>query len=285
MKTQGQIPKEKPKDSGESLGGMEAGSTTKLLLLSALGIFGFYKANAWYDENNLKKENSKAAEDNSSNIASQIHAENRANYTEDSVQIGLFRQITDYKKTKDAYLNSSKGLDMLEDTRKHVSSGAYQQILNILGIKGGAIQAQSQTAKDVQQPSSKFNWVLAKVDTRIRKSPKAGSAVFTLRPNVIGTAKAGTIIGIIDKITLAKNKGKLFYDDENSVFYIPVLVFNNKDSRKYYTAYVSASSINVFEKRPENSPMYLISEFTYNQAFAVSGIEGQTNAPTTNPLL
>lgn len=272
-------------NQNEALDGVAVSSGAKYLVLGVLGVVGYFKAKSWYDDYKLKQENTKAAEDNSTNIASQIHAENRATYTEDSVQIGLYRQITDYKKTKEAYNNVSGGKDMLEDTRKHVSSGAYQQILNIIGIKGGAVQATSQTSQEVTNTKKVFPWVVAKVDTRIRKSPKAGSAVFTLRPNIIGVAKANTIVGIIDKATLQKNGGKLFYDDANNAFFVPILIFNNRDVRKYYPAFVAASAINVFEKQPKNLHLFLISEFAYTQAYATSGVDTETTATTLNPLL
>lgn len=274
-------------NANESLDGIAAtGSGVKYLVLGVLGVVGIYKAKSWYDEYKLKQQNTKAAEDPNGNIASQIHSENRATYTEDSKQINLYRQITDYKKAQAAYLNSSGGKDMLEDTRQHVSSGAYQQILNIIGIKGGAITANSQTSQEVTTTKKVFPWVVAKVDTRIRKSPKAGSAVFTLRPNIIGVAKANTVIGIVDRATLQKNGGKLFYDDTNSAFFVPVFIFNNKDAKKYYPAFVAASAINVFEKQPKHLPLFLVSEFAYTQAYATSGIDKETAEPNKpNTLL
>ncbi len=273
------------KESAEQLHGVAVSSGAKYLALGVLGVVGYFKAKSWYEDYKLKQQNNKAGEDNSTNIASQIHSENRATYTEDSVQIGLYRQITDYKKTKDAYSNVSGGKDMLEDTRKHVSSSAYQQILNIIGIKGGAVQATSQTSQEVVNTKKTFSWVVAKVDARIRKSPKAGSAVFTIRPNIVGVAKANTIIGIVDKQTLNKNGGKLFYDDEHNTFYVPVLIFNNKDVKKYYTAFVAASAINVFEKQPKNLHLFLVSEFAYSQAYATSGIDNNDTSTNLNPLL
>lgn len=248
------------------------GGTAKYIALGVLTLGGYYVFNKWNDERLLKQNNQQAAEDNSANLASQIHDENRATYTEDSVQIGLFRQITDYKKTQEAYLKASGGKDILEDTRKHVSSSAYQQILNILGIKGGAIKATSQTASDVQNKSTQASWVIAKVDARVRKSPKAGSAVFTIRPNVIGVAKASTIVGIIDRATLKQNGGKLFYDDKNSTFFLPVLVFDDKDARHFYTAYVAVSTVNVVKDQPKQTPLFRVSALAYSQAYATSGI-------------
>lgn len=244
----------------------------KYLALGVLTLGGYFFYKKWNDDRLLKQNNQQAAEDNSANLASQIHDENRATYTEDSVQIGLFRQITDYKKTQEAYLKASGGKDLLEDTRKHVSSGAYQQILNILGAKGGAIKATSQTASNVENKSVQASWVIAKVDARIRKSPKAGSAVFTIRPNVIGVAKANTIVGIIDRATLKQNGGKLFYDDKNSTFFLPVLVFDDKDARHYYPAYVAVSTVNVVKDQPKQTPLFRVSAFAYSQAFATSGI-------------
>jgi hypothetical protein len=252
---------------------VSTGGNAKYIALGVLTLGGYFFYKKWNDDRLLKQNNTQAAEDNSANLASQIHAENRATYTEDSVQLGLFRQITDYKKTQDSYLKASGGKDMLEDTRKHVSSGAYQQILNILGIKGGAIKATSQAATDVQSNPNKPSWVVAKVDARIRKTPKAGSAVFTLRPNIIGTAKGNTLIGFVDQATLKKNGGKLFYDDENSVFFLPVFVFDDKNMRRYYTAYVAVSTVNIYKDQPKTLPFFRVSESAYTQAYATSGIE------------
>ncbi|MBS1635234.1 MAG: hypothetical protein JST26_04870 [Bacteroidetes bacterium] len=251
-------------------------TTLKVVALGILTFGGYHLYKNWKADKDLKETNSHAAEDNSANIASQIHSENRATYTEDSVQISLFRQITDYKKTQEEYLKASGGKDILEDTRKHVSSGAYQQILNILGIKDGAIKPTSQAAQDATVNLKKYSYVVAKVDARVRKSPKAGSAIFTLRPNVIGTAKANTVVGIIDKATLQKNGGKLFFDDENSVFFLPILIFNAQNPRKYYTAYVALSNVNLFETRPKQLPLFLVSDFAYTQAYATSGIQKET---------
>lgn len=234
---------------------------------------GLYYLKQKWDSYQVAKENKKAGEDPNVNIASQIHSENRATYTENDVQIGLFRQITDYKKTSDAYKIISSGKDILEDTKPHVSSGTYQQILNIIGIKGGATKATSQASTEVQTNLKAFTWVVSKVDARIRKSPKAGSAVFTMRPNVIATAKGNSIIGIIDKATLLKNGGKLFYDDANNTFFLPILVFDKDDPRKYYPAYVAISNVNVFKDQPKQLTFFRISAMSYQQAYAVSGIE------------
>lgn len=261
----------------QSLTGLVPASGTKTILASALAIGGFFYAKNWWESYQQSKENKKAAEDNTVNIASQIHSENRATYTEDNIQIGLFRQITDFQKTSDEYKLVSKGKDILEDTRAHVSSGAYQQILNIVGVKGGAVKPTSQTSKDVQSNIMKFSWVVAKVDARIRKSPKAGSAVFTIRPNIVGTAHANTIVGIIDKQSFVKNGGKLFFDDENNVFFLPILVFDSNDIRHYYSAYVAVSNVNVFKEQPKQLPLFRLSSWAYTQAFATSGIENNNS--------
>lgn len=248
------------------------GGNAKYIALGVLTLGGYFVYKKWNDDRLIKQNNTQAAEDNSANLASKIHSENRATYTEDSIQLDLFRQITDYKKTQEAYLKASSGKDMLEDTRKHVSSGAYQQILNILGIKDGAIKATSQTAKDIQNNATQATWVVAKVDARVRKSPIAGSAVFTIRPNVIGVAKGNTTIGIVDRQTLKKNNGKLFYDDKNSTFFLPVLVFDDKDAHHYYTAFVAVSTVNVVKDQPKQLPLFRVSAFAYAQAYATSGI-------------
>lgn len=241
------------------------------IVLGIITIGGFFIGKKLYDNYKLGQENKKAAVDNSSNIASQIHAENRAGWTESNVQIDLYRQITDYEATQKAYKNVSGGKDMLEDTRKHISSSAYQQILNILGIKGGAIKATSQTAIDVQTGLKYYSWVTAKIDTRIRKSPKVSSQVFSMRPNIIGVAKGNTIVGLIDKATLLKNKGKLFYDDENSTFFLPVLIFDSNGFNKVYNAYVAIANVSVFKDQPKNLEYFTTSKWQYDQAYAING--------------
>ena len=242
------------------------------VVLGVLTVGGLIVGKKMYDAYKLAQENKKADTDNSSNIASQIHSENRAGWTENNVQVNLYRQITDYQATRSAYKNVSGGKDMLEDTRKHVSSSSYQQILNILGITGGAIKPTSQTATNVQMDLIHYSWVIAKVDTRIRKSPKADSAVFTLRPNIIGVAKGNTIVGLIDKLTLIKNNGRLFYDDEHSTFFLPVLIFNSNDLKKTYPAYVAIANVTVLIEQPKNLDYFKASERQFEQAYSVSGL-------------
>lgn len=248
------------------------GNSALYIVLGVLTIGGYFIGKKLYDDYRLAKENKKAANDNSSNIASQIHSENRAGWTQNDVQVSLYRQITNYEATRQAYINVSGGKDMLEDTRKHVSSGTYQQILNILGIQGGAIKPTSQTAIDVQTKLMQYSWVVSKVDTRIRKSPKVGSAVFTMRPNIIGVAKGNSIVGIIDKASLVRNKGKLFYDDENSTFFLPVLIFDKDGFRKVYNAYVAIANVNVFKEQPKNLDYFSIYKWQYDQAYSVNGL-------------
>lgn len=247
------------------------------IVLGVLGIGGFIVGKKLYNDFRLSSENKKADTDNNSNLASQIHAENRAVWTEDSEQVSLFRQITDYNATLKAYKKVSGGKDMLEDTRKHVSSGTYQQILNIIGVKGGAVQATSQTALNVQTQLMQYLWVVAKVDTRIRKSPKVGSAVFTMRPNIIGVAKGNEVVGLIDKTALINNKGKLFYDDENNTFFLPILIFQKPDFKTVFKAFVAIANVNVFKSQPKNSEYFSAYKWQYDQAYSVSGI------PKNNP--
>jgi len=251
---------------------VSTGSNTALyIVLGVLTIGGYFIGKKMYNAYRLAQENKKAGSDNSSNIASQIHSENRAGWTQNDVQVSLYRQITDYEATRQAYRNVSGGKDMLEDTRQHVSSGTYQQILNILGIQGGAIKPTSQAANDVQTKLMQFSWVVAKVDTRIRKSPKVGSAVFTMRPNIIGVAKGNTIVGLIDKATLLKNKGKLFYDDEHSTFFLPILIFDSNGFHNVYNAFVAIANVNVFKEQPKNREYFSVSKWQYDQAYSVNG--------------
>ena len=242
------------------------------VVLGVLTVGGLIVGKKMYDAYKLAHENKKVGTDNSSNIASQIHSENRAGWTKNDVQVSLYRQITDYPATQLAYKSVSGGKDMLEDTRQHISSGSYQQILNILGIKGGAIKPTSQAATNVQTNLIHYSWVVAKIDTRVRKSPKADGAVFTLRPNIIGVAKGNTIVGIIDKLTLLKNKGKLFYDDEHSTFFLPVLIFDSTDFKYVYNAYVAIANVSVLMEQPNNLDYFTISKWQFEQAYSVNGI-------------
>lgn len=251
----------------------ESGKGWKYLVLGVLGVGGAIAGVKIWHKLSLKLENKKAAEDEDTNIASKIHAENRATWTSDDKQISLYRQVADYKATSKAYKHLSGGKDMLEDTRKHVSSGSYQQILNILGIKGGAIKASSDTAKQIQTNLLQSTWVVAKVDTRIRKSPVAGSAVFNMQSNILGTAKIGNLVGLLDKGTLHKNKGKLFYDDKNGAFFLPVLVFDNSNASKYYPAFVAIANVQVLKEQPKNITYFTLSKWQYDQTSAFNGID------------
>lgn len=238
------------------------------VFLSVVTIGGIWLGKHYYDAYRLGKANEKAASDNSHNIASQIHSENRAGWTKDSVQVGLYRQITDYIATHTAYKEVSGGKDMLEDTRLHVSSGTYQQILNILGLKDGAIKATSTEADQIKNQLMQVNWVVAKSDVRIRKSPRVDSAVFTTRPNILGVASGSMLIGLIDKPALVRNKGKLFYDDKNSTFFLPVLIFDKSDLRKYYSGFVSIANVNLFKDQPKTPSQFRISQTTYSTTYA-----------------
>ena len=248
------------------------GSGVKYAVIGVVTIGGFIVAKKMWEAHRLSQVNKEVADDRHSNIAVQIYSENRSTWTSNSKQIELFRQITDYKKTVKAYEKISGGKSIIEDTRKHVSSSTIQQILNILGIKDGAVEATSQTSMDVQNNFMLYSWVVAKVDSRIRKSPKVESAVFTLRPNIIGVAKGNMIIGIIDKKALFNNKRKLFYDDEHNTFFLPVLIFDSSDARKYYPAFVAIANVNVFKDQPKQAEFYRISSRDYLQANSINGI-------------
>ena len=228
------------------------------------------------------KQNDVAATDQPTNLANQIYAENRSGYTSDSKQVDLYNQITDYKATKDAYTKVSLGRDMLADTQPHVSSKTYQQILNILGIKGGSKKATSDTVKQATKATpaatTKAKWLVTKVDTRIRKTPKADSLTSSVlhfsKSNIIGSVPAKTTIGFVDLATLAKNGNKPFYDSKNDVYFLPVLVFDKKDLNKQYTVYIAASTIDEFDSVQPGTKLLKINESDYNGAAATAGING-----------
>lgn len=247
---------------------IQNGKNSKIayIVLGIIAVGGsIYFGKQWYDGYKLGQENKKADTEESANIAAQIHSENRATWTSDSKQIELYRQINDYQATRASY-KKAYSLEMLEDTRKHVSSGTYQQILNILGIKGGAIKPTSQTAQNVQVDLLNYSWVVAKIDTRIRKSPKVSSSVFTTKPNIIGVAKANTLVGLVDKQTLLTNKRKLFYDDKNNTFFLPVLLFSRNDAKKVFKAFVAIANVNVLKEQPKGIEFFSFYEFQYNNA-------------------
>lgn len=241
------------------------GKTALYVVLGIATIGGIYFGKKWYDKYKLGQENKKADTDDNANLASQIYAENRATWTSDDKQVELYKQLTDYKEARASY-KKAHGLDMLEDTRKHVSSSTYQQILNILGIKGGAIKPTSQAAQNVQTNLMQYSWVVAKVDTRVRKSPKVSSAIFTTKPNIIGVAKSGALVGIIDKQALLDNKGKLYYDDEHNTFFLPVFVFDKSNAKKIYKAFVAIANVNVLKDQPKGIEYFTVYAFQYNNA-------------------
>ncbi len=243
------------------------GKAVLWVVLGLATVGGIYYGKKWYDDYKLGKENKKADTDDNANIASQIYSENRATWTSDDKQVELYKQISDYKVARESY-KKAHSLDMLEDTRKHVKSSTYQQILNILGIKGGAIKPTSQTAQNVQSNLMQYSWVVAKIDTRVRKSPKVSSAVFTLKPNIIGTAKQGMLVGLVDKQALLDNKGKLFYDDENNTFFLPVLLFEKGNLKKLYKAYIAIANVNVLKLQPKGLDYFLVSAFQFNSAYS-----------------
>ncbi len=244
------------------------GKTVLWVMLGIATLGGIYYGNKWYNNYRLKKENKKVGSENDTNIASQIHSENRAGWTEGNIQLDLYRRIENYKDTVNSYKEVSEGKDMLEDTRKNVSSGTYQQILNIVGVKGGAIKPTSQTAQNVLNELLKYSWVVAKVDTRVRKSPKVSSAIFTTKPNILGTATQGNLIGLIDKQTLFENKKKLFYDDEHNTFFLPVIIFDKSNMNKYYKAFVAIANVSVYKDQPKGLDYFKIYSFQYNNTFS-----------------
>lgn len=237
-----------------------------ILGIAALG-GGIYFGKQWYDKYKLGEESKKADTDRNANLATQIYSENRATWTSDDKQIELYRQINDYQATRTSYKNAYS-LEMLEDTRQHVRSGTYQQILNILGLKGGAIKPTSQAAQNLQVDLMNYSWVVAKVDSRIRKSPKVTSAVFTTQSNIIGVANANTLIGIVDKQSLLANNKKLFYDDKNSTFFLPVFIFSRNNAKKVYKAFVAIANVNLLKEQPKGLDFFSFFEFQYNGANA-----------------
>ena len=255
---------------------IQVGTSGKLIPYVIGGVLlvgaAVYAEKAW-QKYRIAKENSKAAQDPNVNLAAQIYSENRAWYTEDSVMIDLFRQVKDYKAVKESY--KVYGKDLLSDTRSHVSSGAYQQLLNILGNKAGGVKAGSGTSQQAVQVSSKPQWLVTKVDARLRKTPKAGSAVLTLRSNIIETISTNMTVGFIDTLALRNNGGKLFYDDENNTFFIPVRVFDSKDIKKTYPVYIASSNVTIVaDTIPKDKDLVRISAMQYNAAYAVSGLSG-----------
>ncbi len=241
--------------------------TVLYLLLGVATIGGLYYGKKWYDNYKLEQENKKADSDDNANLASKIYAENRATWTSDDKQLELYKGITDYNAVRMSY-KKAHNLDMLEDTRKHVSSGTYQQILNIIGIKGGAIKPTSQAAQNVQNSLMEYLWVVAKIDTRVRKSAKVSSAIFTTKPNIIGVAKSGAVIGIIDKQAILENKGKLYYDEQHNTFFLPVIVFDSVTVKKSYKAFVAIANVNVLKTQPTGASLFTVSAFQYNNAYS-----------------
>ncbi len=233
--------------------------------VAVLGAAWYFKG--WWEDFKMARLNKKAATDPNANIASQIYGENRATYTSDDKMVSLFRQIRDFEAVNNLYKETGK--DLLSDTRKHVSSGTYQQLLNIIGIKSGAVSATTSTSQQVITKGKYPQWLISKTDVRLRKSPKAGSVLFTMRPNVITTVRSNHIVGFVDHAAIKRNGGKLYYDDENSVFFIPVLVFDADNVKKTYPAYIASSAVYIEETAyPKNRELLRVSAWNYNRAYA-----------------
>lgn len=224
-------------------------------------------------------QNDQAGTDQPTNLANQIYAENRATFTSDDKMVTLFNEIADYKATKDAYTKISLGNDLLADTEKHVHPATYQQLLNILGIKGGSKVATSAvvkaaTAKAKPGAAVTAKWVVTKTDTRVRRTPFAGtktSAYLHLSAsNIIQTVPAKTTVGFIDVATMAKNGNKPFYDTKNDTYFLPVLVFDKDNLNKQYTVYVAASTIDEYDSIPPGAAMLHIKSGDYTSAKATT---------------
>ena len=255
-------------------------------ILLVVGYLGYNKLESAKQAADQSKQDDIAASDQPTNLANQIYAENRATLTSDSKMVDLYNQITDYKATKDAYTKVSLGKDMLADTEKHVSSSTYQQLLNILGIKGGSKKASSKTVaasvKVVSSAKVTAKWLKTKVDTRIRKTPVAISTTSAIlhfsKTNIVGSVPANTTVGFIDITTLSKNGNQPFYDSKNDVYFLPVLVFDKKDLNKQYTVYVAASTVDEFDSMPPGSKLLKINQADYDGAKSVSGLSGLGSA-------
>jgi len=252
------------------------------------GYFAYSKISTMIADKKRSGEYEKTGEDSNSNLAAQIYSEYKAFWVSDDKMIELFRQISDYKAVKAAYTKLSGGRDMMEDVRSHVKSGAMQQILNIIGVKGGAKGTTSSQSNDIltllknRKQGEDINryLVTTKDGARLRKSAKVDSILswktITTGNNIIASLNKDMVVGLVDYITIKANGGKLLYDDSANVFFIPVLVLNNSGAFK--NCVIAAS--NVIVKKPseiDSSKRIIIGTAAYDMAVAGLGDYQETS--------
>lgn len=233
-----------------------------LLIIGTIASVGYFGKKA-FDKYQASKTNKEAGSDENVNIANQILAENESTVTNDSKIVELFQQIADYNKVKTAYSKISAGKDLLTHTKSGVSSSTYQEILNILGIKGGSKKPQTVTSKTLLNfnDASKPFWIISKEAVRVRKTPKKISAL-SLNSNTIKTTGVDEIVGFLDKAAIINNGRKLFYDSAEDIYFVPIKI---KAGLKFKPAYVAASGIKFVEseKAPSNK-WFQVTEQFYN---------------------
>lgn len=249
--------------------------TIKLLLIAG-GVIGggLYAKNA-YDKYTAAKEEAKIADDPNANLASQMQTEMEKTNPDDDVLINLAGQVQDYNAFKTSYKKLT-GKDFLAHlkSKSFVDEKTVRTIANIFGEKGGAVKPQSSQANAVA--SSKPNqsvFIITKSSVRIRSKPKGGGR-FSFKDNVIDTVIPGTYIGLLNQIDYTNNGRKLFFDPENNIFFMPIIIFNEKN--KPMKAYVAASEVSVTPNKPPKAAK-LFSSKDYARTI-VGGLKGSENS-------
>lgn len=274
---------------------------TALVLIGG-GLYALKKIDKKVDYNRAAAQNEKAAEDPHVNLANRLWAERKDYVVTDSVVISLFREITDYNAVKAAYKTASGGADLLQDFQPYVSAATFQQLQEIIGVKGGAKTTTSTTSNDLlafikkRVAAKDFSpiYLISTSDIRVRKTPvkQAGfdvSEIFSTAENptnIVQVAKAGVVLGFVDINAVVRNGYKYFYDDENKVWFIPMQSADAVQKwKKTYPLYAAASEIKYWTKPIVGSGynMMLVPEKNFNRAKNTQ-LQGLGFSTTTNNL-
>ncbi len=238
------------------------------LLLPLLGlatvVTGFIVVPKFLKKKDQAEAHSKADEDPYVNLATRIFSERKSWWTSDKVVVDFFKEmmknpkLNDFKKLNAAYKKVSLGNDLLADMQKNLKADAYQEVLRIIGYSSGAVTPTSKQGDTVIKNPSVKKIAITKVDARLRKSPKALSAIrIGIKTNIITTVKAGQSF-FVNTPDLIKRNGKLYFDTENNVFFIPVIVPDSSDSKKHYAAYIALSTVDVKEVKTNEDALPII---------------------------
>lgn len=169
-------------------------------------------------------------------------------------------QITNLDAVKDFYKAQTKGRILHEDLTNELGAEGYDRFLALATKGKSGSPKYSTTRTDI--PANL--WIVTKLDSNIRKTPKLESKLLPVH-NILKLVTKGKSIGI--------TTGKYAYDAANDVTFIEFFTLGVKDKAKHYF-WVAKSQVELLNKA-EKDKREKIAPIPFEVLAGISGIKDE----------